>query len=356
MKMERVSETLIQSKLADAGAADPGYMADTVLRSAFSREAALDLQQLLDRELCDLEEQLTLELRSDYAAVNRVMKSAAALQGKRLRPRLVLLGALACGGITPNTRRIAAVVELVHAATLVHDDVLDNADTRRGAPASHITWGNRNSILLGDVLFSKACVLAAAAGSCFVADRVGRAGLALCQGELRQQATIGAWTLSIAEYIDILRQKTGDLCAASSMLGGWSASASEPAMQALESYGLQLGIAFQIYDDWLDVWGSAALGKPLGNDVANRKPTLPALRLLEQTPASERDALIAELDKGVMTERLRLALERSDASSVTLDMARQYAEAACTALDCLPDSAARHALVGVAQQSVRRSR
>jgi octaprenyl-diphosphate synthase len=357
MKMERVSDTLIQSKLVDVGPGDAGLFAtDAALRSPFSREAALALQQLLERELADLEEQLTRELQSDYAAVNRVMKSAAALQGKRLRPRLVLLGALACGGITPNTRRIAAVVELVHAATLVHDDVLDNADTRRGAPASHVTWGNRNSILLGDVLFSKACVLAAGAGSCFVADRVGRAGLALCQGELRQQDTIGAWSLSIDEYIDILRQKTGDLCAASSMLGGWSASADDATMRALESYGLQLGIAFQIYDDWLDVWGSAALGKPLGNDVANRKPTLPALRLLEQTPPEARPALIALLEQGQMCQQLRDAFDASDASAVTLDTARRYAEEACNALACLPDSPARLALVGVAQQSVRRSR
>ena len=354
--MEPISETLPQPAAADSVYGENGFNIDAGSRSAVSRDAAIALQRLMDSELAQFEQQLSLELHSDYASVNRLMESAAALQGKRLRARLVLLSALACGGITPNSRRIAAVIEMVHAATLVHDDVLDNADTRRGAPASHVTWGNRNSILLGDVLFSKACILAAAAGSCFVADRVGRAGLALCQGELRQQNTIGKWSLSVDDYIDILRLKTGDLCAASSLLGGWSAEASEATMWALETYGMQLGIAFQIYDDWLDVWGTPAMGKPLGNDVANRKPTLPTLRLVQQTPIDERDKLIAQLERGIITDQLRSALDASDASAVTLDTARQFAEAACNALGTLPDSFARQALIGVAQQSVRRSR
>lgn len=353
--MERVSDTLIQGTSTETSY-DTGAISDVSLRSAFSSETTVQLQQLLEREVAALEDNLIHQLHSTYAAVNRVSESATALQGKRLRPRLVLLGALACGGITPCTRRIAAVVEMVHAATLVHDDVLDDADTRRGAPASHVLWGNRNSILLGDVLFSKAFILAAAMDSCFVADRVGRAGLALCQGELRQQDTIGNWSLAIDEYVDILKQKTGDLCAASTLLGAWSAGASDNSMQGLESYGSQLGIAFQIYDDWLDVWGSAALGKPLGNDVANCKPTLPTLRLLQQTPTDEREDVIAELDRGVMTDRLRTLFDRSDASSFTLDTARRFAETACKALGCLPDSAARQALICVAQQSVRRSR
>ncbi len=148
---------------------------------------------------------------------------------------------------------VAAVVEMVHAATLVHDDVLDNADTRRGSAASHVTWGNRASILLGDILFSKAYILAASADSCFAAERVGKAGQALCEGELRQQETIGNWSLSMSEYIDILRQKTGDLCAPAA---NWclECRGSGRVQNALEVYGSQLGIAFQIYDDWLDIW------------------------------------------------------------------------------------------------------
>ena len=324
-----------------------------------NRSAIADLRQLesvIDREMLGFEELLTQQLASDYSVVTRLMDSAAALQGKRLRPRLVMLSALACGAITPNTRKVSAVVEMVHAATLVHDDVLDDADTRRGAPASHVTWGNRASILLGDLLFSKAYILAASAGSCFAAERVGKAGQALCEGELRQQETIGKWTLSMSDYIDILRQKTGDLCAASSQLGAWSAGGSERIQSALELYGSQLGIAFQIYDDWLDVWGTAALGKPLGNDVANRKPTLPTLRLLETTPAADRPGLLALLDAGVMSDALRELLDRSDASAVTLDTARHFAQSACQALSVLPDSMAKQALIAVAQQSVSRRR
>ncbi|MCC6511757.1 MAG: polyprenyl synthetase family protein [Pirellulaceae bacterium] len=326
------------------------------LKAVLSENQAWQVEATLERELMLFEELLADQLDSQYPAVARLMESAAALQGKRLRPRLVLLSALACGAITQNSRRVAAVVELVHAATLVHDDVLDSAETRRGAPASHVTWGNRASILLGDILFSKAFILAASAGSCFAATRVGQAGQALCEGELRQQDSIGNWSLSMDQYLDILRQKTGDLCAASSLLGAWSAGAGETWQRSLETYGMQLGIAFQIYDDWLDVWGTAALGKPLGNDVANRKPTLPTLRMLETAVPEDRSRLVELLEAGAMSDSLREALDRSDASSVTLDTARQFAQSACTAISCLPDSPAKQALIAVAQQAVRRNR
>lgn len=331
---------------------------DTRFSDLSSRPAVGDLRQLeslIDSEMIALEELLSSQLASQFPVVARLMDSAAALQGKRLRPRLVMLSALACGAITPDTRKVAAVVEMVHAATLVHDDVLDSADTRRGSPAAHVTWGNRASILLGDILFSKAYILAASAGSCFAAERVGKAGQALCEGELRQQETIGNWSLSMSEYIDILRQKTGDLCAASSQLGAWSAGGNERIQNALEVYGSQLGIAFQIYDDWLDVWGTAALGKPLGNDLANCKPTLPVMRMLETASPQDRSKLLSLLNSG-MSQSLRSALDACDASAVTLDTARGFARSACEALSVLPDSIAKQALIAVAQQSVSRRR
>lgn len=354
--MERVIEHVDRATSSARSSTDAATFADCSSSSAYSREATLALQRLLDGELADFETSLAGQLDSQYASVKRIMESASALSGKRLRPRLVLLSALACGGITLQTRRIAMVVEMVHAATLLHDDVLDNSDKRRGAPASHVLWGNRNSILLGDVLFSRAYTLAATLGSCFVAERVGRAGLSLCEGELRQQNAIGCWSLRVDEYLDILKQKTGDLCAASSLLGAWSSDANDSVMRCLETYGSQLGIAFQIYDDWLDVWGTAMLGKPLYNDIANRKPTLPTLRLLEQASVAERPRMVELLDKGNMSDGLRSALDESDASQVTLEMARRFAESACAELACLPDSPAKFALIQVAQQSVRRAR
>lgn len=358
--MERLatSRTVDDSEAHDGGmpVGLAGNASQTPIAASASRNSLVDLRQLetlIDREMIGFEELLSQQLASQYPVVSRLMESASALQGKRLRPRLVMLSALACGALTPNTRKVAAVVEMVHAATLVHDDVLDNADTRRGSAASHVTWGNRASILLGDLLFSKAYILAASADSCFAAERVGKAGQALCEGELRQQETIGNWLLSMSNYIDILRQKTGDLCAASSQLGAWSAGGSGRVQNALEVYGSQLGIAFQIYDDWLDIWGTSALGKPLGNDVANRKPTLPVMRLLETTSPSDRPELLAMLNSG-MSDSLRELLDRSDASAVTLDTARGFARSACEALHILPESAAKQALIAVAQQSVSR--
>lgn len=349
--MERSADTLTRSVSMDAS-----YIPDAVGRGIVTRDAAVALERLMEREMVGFEDLFAAQLDSQYEVVCQVMESAAALQGKRLRPRLALLGAAACGRVTPGTRLAAVVVEMVHAATLVHDDVLDNADTRRGAPTPHLTWGNRSTILLGDILVSKAYILAASGDSPYAAQRVGRAGLALCEGELRQQHTSGKWELPVEEYIDILGQKTGELCAASCVLGAWSAGADPSMMSAVEAFGMQLGIAFQIYDDWLDVWGSPALGKPIGNDISNRKPTLPTLSLVQQTSPSNRAGLIDELNAAELTPELRTALDASTASSITLDAARDYAEAACSALAPLPDSAAKQALIGVAQQCVCRNR
>lgn len=335
---------------------DSSYIPEAIGRGVVTREAAIALERIMEREMVGFEDLLAAQLDSQYEIVCQVMESAAALQGKRLRPRLAFLGAAACGRVTANTRLAAVVVEMIHAATLVHDDVLDNADTRRGAPTPHLKWGNRSTILLGDILVSKAYILAASGDSPIPAQRVGRAGLALCEGEMRQQHTSGKWELPVEEYMDILGQKTGELCATSSALGAWSAGADASSIAALERYGMQLGIAFQIYDDWLDVWGTPALGKPIGNDISNRKPTLPTLTLVQQTPIAQRAELIGELNAAVLTPELRSVLDDSTASSVTLDAARDYAEAACNALAVLPDTAAKQALIGVAQQCICRNR
>ncbi len=349
--MDRLSNVIVPTLESPTS-----FSSNSTAKSFATREALSALDTLVDRELNLFEDLLAEQLESEYHCVAQVMNSAIALQGKRLRPRLVFLSALACGGVTETTRRVAAVVELVHAATLVHDDVIDNSDTRRGAPTTHVTWGNRASILLGDILFSKAYIMAASVGSCYAAERVGRAGQALCEGELRQQSTISRWDMPLDEYIDILSQKTGDLCAASSLLGAWSVNASRAWLIALERYGAQLGIAFQIFDDWLDVWGTASTGKPVGNDIANRKPTLPTIHLLQSTPEHARERVIALLDKGELSAELHALLQQCEASEATLDRARLHAKAACDAIDILPDSVAKHALISVAQNSIRRTR
>ncbi len=143
--------------------------------------------------------------------------------------------------------------------------------------------GNRASILLGDILFSKAYNTRRQRGQLLCCRACGPAGQALCEGELRQQDTIGNWTLQLSEYIDILRQKTGDLCAASSQLGAWSAGGNARVQQALEVYGSQLGVAFQIYDDWLDVWGTRCAGQATRQRCRQSQANIAHVRLLENT-------------------------------------------------------------------------
>ncbi|MFO1063256.1 MAG: polyprenyl synthetase family protein [Pirellulales bacterium] len=308
------------------------------------------------RFLRDFESYFADQLISRYGVVSRISGSAAALQGKRLRPQLVFLAATACGHVTEATTRLAAVVEMVHGATLVHDDVLDGASMRRHAPAAHIQWGTNPSILLGDILFSKAYLLAAGESSPFPARRVGEAGLALCEGELRQQATVGRWDLPLEEYLDILRQKTGELCAAAAALGAWSAGASDEIVDAMDRFGRKLGVAFQVFDDWLDVWGSAAVGKPLGNDLANRKPTLPTITLMQSKSASQRSDLCQRLNRGSLTDDLLVELHEVGASERTLEHANRLAAEAESALQILPDSDSKRMLAELARQSVKRSR
>jgi octaprenyl-diphosphate synthase len=222
------------------------------------------------------------QLKVDDPQLQALLDHVVTLGGKRLRPILVLLAAKACGPITQDTIRLAAAVELVHTATLIHDDILDAADTRRHRQTLHTAFNPQSSLLVGDWLFTQAYYLCNQSGSTLPGRWLAQAAKEVCEGEIRQSMASGDRHLSVDEYLDILGKKTGSLCAVACSLGAWSAEADETTSHSFHEFGWKLGQAFQIHDDYLDYWGDPAkLGKPVGQDFAAGKATLPLLRLFQ---------------------------------------------------------------------------
>ena len=313
------------------------------------------LRHLVGGELVQVEAALAEVLRSRYPEVNALAGRAASLGGKRLRPCLAVLSAKAVGNSQDDTIRVAATVELVHAASLVHDDVLDNATLRRHQPTIHAQVGAHCSIVLGDFLFTRAYGLAAQCRSRLAARAIASAASQLCEGELRQHGSIGNWGITESEYFDILRQKTGELCAVSCRLGAWSGGGDVESGRALSRFGRKLGVAFQIVDDWLDVWGTEQVGKTLGTDLVQRKPTLPTVRLLQTQNAAGRIALIDMLNHGGKSTELLQRLNDSDASAYTMECANRLIESALGDLQLLPATPERECLESIAQLCVHRA-
>jgi octaprenyl-diphosphate synthase len=330
--------------------------------SALPRDAEVDavnpteiMHALVGFDLQRVEATLAQVLRSQYEEVNEMASRAVSLGGKRLRPCLALLSALAVGRCEEDAIRIAATVELVHAASLVHDDVLDDAALRRHQPTIHAQVGAHSSIVLGDFLFTRAYGLAAQCRSTLAARNISAAASELCEGELRQHKSIGNWDITEADYFDILRQKTGELCAVSCRLGAWSGGGDSAAAHSLSRFGRKLGVAFQVVDDWLDLWGTAQVGKTLGTDLLQRKPTLPVIRLLATRTASERPALISMLEDAAERAEVRRLLDDSDAAAYCIDRAGRLIKSAINDLHQLTQNPARHCLEGIAQLCISRT-
>src|SRR5436305_2208833 len=215
-------------------------------------------------------------------------------QGKQLRPALVALSAGAVGKPNDNLITVAVIIEMVHLATLVHDDVMDEAVLRRQQPTLAANWGNQISVLLGDCLFAHALKLAASFPTPEICRAVSAATKTVCSGEILQTHRQRQFRFSREEYFKVLEMKTAELFALSCELGAWLSGAAPAERAALRRFGLALGTAYQVYDDCLDLFGSEALvGKSLGTDLANGKLTLPVLLALERSVALDR----AELQK-----------------------------------------------------------
>ncbi|MGJ8671859.1 polyprenyl synthetase family protein [Rubritalea sp.] len=256
--------------------------------------------ELVRKEIKQVEKQISEQVRAFDKEIEPYIDYICNTSGKRIRPALAILAGGALGKITNDNLKIGVIFELIHMATLVHDDIIDEADTRRKTPTPNAKWGNGMAVLLGDALFSHSLLLATEFGDIDICRKVGTASREVCQGEVIQTQRRFDLNLSKEEYFRIIAMKTGALFAASASISATLSGADSTIEQKIYDYGLKLGTAFQIYDDCLDLVGSEdTVGKTLRTDLEKGKLTLPLLLLLETAPAAARKQLQQDIKRNI---------------------------------------------------------
>lgn len=320
-------------------------------------------------------DRLAAHLAEDMEAVNALIRERMASRhapripqvtahlveagGKRLRPMLTLAAARLCGYAGPYHIHLAATVEFIHTATLLHDDVVDESERRRGRPTANLLWDNKSSVLVGDYLFSRSFQLMVETGTLRVLDILANASATIAEGEVLQLTAAQDLATDEAVYLQVVRGKTAALFSAATEVGGVIAGAPEDQVRALYTYGDALGVAFQIVDDLLDYGGSAAaIGKNTGDDFRERKLTLPVIKAVAQANADERAFWVRVIEKGQQEEG---DLERAIAIMAahgSMEAARADALAwvvkAKAALEVVPDHPLRGMLSELADYVVER--
>jgi len=303
--------------------------------------------ELINSQLYSVEERIRQQARAFDPAVEGYVSYAIESNGKRLRPALALLAGGATGNICPSHLDLAVILELIHAATLVHDDILDGADKRRGQPTANAKWGNAISVLLGDCLFAHALKLSTSFQNGEISRRIAHAASDVCSGEIIQTQRRFDLKLSVPDYYKIIEMKTAALFAAACELGALINEAAPEVIDSLRIFGLQLGTAYQIYDDVLDLAGDEAkAGKTLGSDLRKGKLTLPILHLLQISDEAERHRLSEIILSGEEADILALADRAIAAGAVKSAIAtgRKLLREAETRLRLVPDNKYRDAL------------
>ncbi len=297
-------------------------------------------------------------LKSDVTLINQIGHYIIESGGKRLRPLAVLLSALACGYRGDQHTRLAAVVELIHTATLLHDDVVDGSELRRSRETINAVWGNQGSVLVGDFLYSRAFEMMVDLNNMRVMAVLSHATNRIAEGEVLQLLNCNDPDTTEAHYLDVIEHKTATLFEAGTHLGAVLAQAPEAMEVAAAQYGLQLGIAFQLVDDALDYrTDDARLGKNLGDDLAEGKPTLPIIRAMEVGTDQQRKLLRQAVESGGrdQIDAVAEAIESTEAIDYTVSVARRHAQLAKESAEVLPKSVQRTALKKLADFTVART-
>jgi octaprenyl-diphosphate synthase len=305
-----------------------------IKRPAKSRDKANSMQNLfapiaeqLEEVRCRISERLTTQ----FISVNQQIESIGAGRGKLFRPAMLLLSGQATGSLRDEHTELAMMVELVHTATLLHDDVIDQAEMRRNCQAVNCLWGNTAAVLLGDFLLSHAFSAGAKVNVSGADAIISEAAEQICQGELIQNIRQGDWAMDEQDYMSIIASKTASLFAASCRLGALASDADTAMQDTVESYGRNLGLTFQITDDILDITGDdKKIGKTLGTDFMQRKLTLPAIHYLGRKKAGQRKDCfekMAKLDRTQLIETLKQSGSLDYAGSVAQTCSKQAAKA-----------------------------
>ncbi len=296
----------------------------------------------------DRAEQILVEqFRTPPPWLERLMSDRAIFGGKRLRPLLLLLSGSACGDIREGHLVLAAAIEMIHLATLIHDDLIDGATTRRQMPTVNVEHGPTNSVLLGDWLYAQAFVLAARSQSTAAVDALARSIRSVCDGEIRQHYCQGDFDLSLDDYLAMIEGKTASLCAAACEIGAIMSHATTDQRAAMASFGRHLGVAFQIVDDILDLVGSPErMGKTLGTDLANRRVTAPLIFALSCEPPAIRARVRRMVDAPTVDATGLLSLiEESGALQLSWELAKRHCRLAQAISRQVADEAIAQAFV-----------
>jgi octaprenyl-diphosphate synthase len=326
-----------------------------------SRKPALDeLQRLVTEDLRTVNELIIKHMHSPVPLIPQLAGHLVAAGGKRLRPMLTLAAARMCGYRGGRHQALAACVEFIHTATLLHDDVVDESDLRRGLATANALWGNKASVLVGDFLFSRAFQLMVGDGSLRVLEILSGASAVIAEGEVLQLVTSNDTDTSEQAYLDVIRCKTAALFAAACRIGAVVADRPRVEEEALDSYGLNLGIAFQLIDDMLDYSAKQVeLGKTVGDDFREGKVTLPVVLAFRRGDEAERGFWRRCIERVEQSEEdLRHAialLERHGALRDTVARARHYGAIARDALGIFHEGPEKRALIDVVDFCIERA-
>lgn len=328
----------------------------------------------LDHAATKPHERLAAALADDMAAVNAMIAERMASEnapripevtahlveagGKRVRPMLTLAAARMCGYEGPYHVHLAATVEFIHTATLLHDDVVDESEQRRGRPTANLLWDNTSSVLVGDYLFARSFQLMVETGSMRVLDILANAAATIAEGEVLQLTAASDLATTEEIYLKVVRGKTAALFSAAMEVGGVIAGMPDDKVKALFDYGDALGIAFQIVDDLLDLGGTEAIGKNIGDDFRERKLTMPVIRAVAVADAEERAFWERTIAKGRQVdgdlEQAIALLKKHGTLESTRKDALDWASKAKASLDMLPDHELKDMLVDLADYVVAR--
>jgi len=297
------------------------------------------------------------ELSSDVILINQMSHYIIGSGGKRLRPMLLLLAAKALGKVSDNHLVLAAVIEFIHTATLLHDDVVDESDLRRGKESANAVWGNAASVLVGDYLYSSAFQMMVRTNNMRVMEILSTTTTAIAEGEVLQLLNCNNPDTTEEKYLEVIARKTAILFSAATRLAAVLADADNKTEEALALYGQQLGVAFQLIDDALDYKSTTEeLGKNLGDDLAEGKPTLPLIYAISHGTESQAKVVIDAIKQGsreAFNEVYDIVIA-TNAIEYTEKCADEAAQKAIAALDCLPESESKEALITLAKFSVQR--
>ncbi|MDD5558057.1 polyprenyl synthetase family protein [Candidatus Methylomirabilis sp.] len=301
-------------------------------------------------ELALVEERLLQDISGDVELISEIIRYVLKSGGKRVRPALLLLSAKLCG-YDGGSRNIdlAVVAEYMHAATLIHDDIIDRADKRRGLPSANSTWGSQISVLAGDFLYARSLQMLVIDGDLAVMRAFADATVRMIEGQVREVQMAGNLDLTYHEYLDIITSKTAALISVACRTGALIAGRHADEVAALTEFGLNVGIGFQLVDDALDfVAEEDRLGKPVGNDFKEGKVTFPVLHVMRAGSEADQGRIRELAAQEAIGEsdlaEVKAIVERYSAVSATMDLVRTYLKKAKTSLSSFPDSAAKRSL------------